>query len=68
MFEHEILRRCFQMAYLGGRIPTVDDVVPIMAELNVCNSGTNDSVFRRRASSVIAWIRWLILLTDDNDS
>lgn len=68
MFEHEILRRCFEMTYLSGRIPTVDDVVPIMAELNVCNPGANDSMYRRRASTVIAWIRWLISLTDESDA
>ena len=65
MFEHEILRRCFFKAYTTGKIPTAGEVIPWMAELNVCNAGENDSMFKRRAQSVIAWTKWLMALVDD---
>lgn len=65
MFEHEILRRCFFKAFTTGKISTVEEVIPWMAELNVCNPGENDSMYKRRAQSVIAWTRWLMSLVDD---
>ncbi len=63
MFEHEIFHRLFPIAYESGTLPTKEDVLQVMRELNVCN--VDVSTAPRRASTVIGWLRWLMLLPDE---
>lgn len=48
----------------GGKIKKVQ-IVPIMKKCSLYNIDSEDMYFRR-ASSIIGWIKWLILLTDES--
>lgn len=65
MFEHEILRRCFRHAYTTGEIPTQQKIMNWMRELQVFKPTSPDSMYVRRAQTMLAWTRWLMSLIDD---
>lgn len=62
MFRHEIFHRLFELAYSSGMLPDKEYVISVMLELNVCNDG---ATVRRRASSVIGWLSWIMAIPDD---
>lgn len=62
MFGHAVLHNAYLMMVGNGRVPTADEIIPLMRECNVCNDG---ATIRRRARSVIGWMRWLQAITDD---
>lgn len=64
MFEHEIFHRLFPLTYESGTLPSWQEVLEVMHELNVCN--TDSATGRRRAQSVIGWLKWLMLLPEDD--
>lgn len=64
MFEHEILRRFFMKSFKTGVLPSKQEIIGVMAELNVCNPGNKGSMWERRSSSVLGWIKWLMCLPD----
>lgn len=63
MFKHEIFHRLFDIAYRNGRPPEKNDVIAVMAELHVCHEG---ETMRRRASSVLGWLKWILELPEDD--
>lgn len=65
MFEHEILRRCFSTAYTTGELPTLQQIQQWMRELHVFPPTSPDSMYKRRAQTILAWTRWLMSLADD---
>lgn len=66
MFEHEIFHRLFEKTFTSGSLPTKGDVVSLMNELNVCGPDEKGTTYRRRASSVIGWLRWLMSVPDED--
>lgn len=64
MFEHEIFHRLFPLTYESGTLPSWKEVLKVMRELNVCN--TDSATGRRRAQSVVSWLKWLMLLPEDD--
>lgn len=65
MFQHEILNYFFGLSFITGQLPSRDSVIKKMEELNVCNPGKKGSMFTRRASSVLGWLRWLMAIPDE---
>jgi len=63
MFRHEIFHRLFPIAYESGTLPSRSRILEVMRELNVCN--VEVSTAPRRASTVLGWLRWLMLLPDE---
>lgn len=63
MFEHEIFHRLFEGVYASGELPGHGTVMQLMGELNVCNS---ESTTHRRAYTVIAWLRWLMSIVNED--
>ena len=62
MFRHEIFHRLFGIAFRSGTMPEKGDAIAVMAELNVCNEG---ETMRRRATTVISWLNWIMALPED---
>lgn len=62
MFRHEIFHRLFDLVFQSGTMFEKSDVIDIMLELNVCNSG---ATVARRAASVISWLNWIISLPEN---
>lgn len=62
MFEHEIFHRLFESFYRSGSLPDIGVVEKTMLCLNVCNAG---ATVRRRAQSVLSWLRWIIATADN---
>lgn len=58
MFEHEIFHRLYSETVHSGNLPEKNHVIETMRELNVLGEA-KESMFRRRASTVIGWLRWL---------
>ena len=60
ILSHRIFRDLFQEIIETGEIPTHNRVVELELEYNVCGSG----VAKRRATSVLSWLIWIINLTN----
>lgn len=63
MFEHEIFHQLYEQMLKHGAIPERTDIIALMRKLNVLGD-SSASMFSRRASTVSAWLRWLITLPE----
>jgi len=65
MFRHEIFHRLYRDAvFQYCDVPPRDAVMQAMDDLHVLGDST-DSMLRRRAQTVMAWLRWILELPDD---
>ena len=64
MFRHKIFHDLYGKALKLGNVPDKNDVVAVMVEMNVIE-GNSESMLYRRAQTVIAWLRWLFELPDE---
>lgn len=62
MFSHEIFHRFFLQTFTSGVLPSANEIKHAMLELNVCNDG---STMQRRAQTVIAWLKWIMSIIDE---
>ena len=59
ILEHKIFKELFVYAFNSGELPFSKFIESKMREYNVCNEGQ----IPRRASSVLAWLKWIFNLT-----
>lgn len=59
ILEHRIFNELFMEIYDTGKFPEKTDIQDKMRKYNVCNEGQ----IRRRAASVLAWLKWIYRLT-----
>ena len=63
ILQHRIFADAFDYIIQEGELPPREFVIKLMREYNVCNEG---ETMKRRATSVICWLRWMIYLTQIN--
>lgn len=63
ILEHQIFNELFRKYMSSGFLPERKYVIKRMIELNVCN---DKSTVGRRAQTVLAWLRWIISLADED--
>lgn len=61
ILEHEVFYKTIKMYIDTGQIPSKSEIVEIMRNSEVHNI-RSDSTFIRRASTVQAWVKWIINL------
>lgn len=64
ILSHKVFNEVLKKYFITGTIPNKDFVVQIMKTTNLYNVET-DSTFRRRASTVLSWITWIIELINE---
>ena len=57
MFKHRIFHELFNQFYHNGELPDKKEVIELMTRYNVCNPGDKGSMYKRRAGSVMAWLK-----------
>ncbi|WP_314689991.1 type II restriction enzyme [uncultured Rothia sp.] len=62
ILQHRVFHDLFGCIVNSGEFPDKAYVEREMVRLNVCNEG---STARRRATSVLAWLKWIFALIDD---
>jgi len=62
ILRHEIFHKLFGTVLNTGALPERDEVIGLMLKLNVCNPG---STAKRRAGTVLGWLKWVISLADE---
>ena len=64
MLEHEVFHELFGRVLKNGAVPEIAEAEGAMLGLNVCNVG---ATARRRAQTVVAWLRWVWALADEGE-
>ncbi|NLL58476.1 MAG: transcriptional regulator [Firmicutes bacterium] len=62
ILSHRVFNETFKLSLKRGEIPTIDEIVQIMKRCDLYNVGSK-STFRRRASTISGWIKWILELT-----
>lgn len=62
ILQHQVFHDLFGCIVNSGKFPDKAYVEREMVRLNVCNKG---STARRRATSVLAWLKWIFALIDN---
>ncbi len=58
ILQHRIFAEFFDYVNSEGELPTIEQIATRMRELKVCN----ESQIKRRASSVLGWLKWIFSL------
>lgn len=61
---HQVFRDVLLATIETGEVPHRDEVVEIMKRCNLYNV-RKESTYRRRASTIISWINWIISLAEE---
>lgn len=64
LLEHRVFHDLFGQMVVGGKVPEKSKIVEKMMRSSVCS----ESVARRRASTVAAWLRWMQGLTQSEEN
>lgn len=59
VLSHKVFNETLNLYFKNVQVPTINDVVKIMKEVNVYNIEAA-STFERRASTVLGWINWIL--------
>jgi hypothetical protein len=59
VLEHEVFNKTLKLYVKNSKMPSINEIVEIMKESNIYNVNS-ESTFRRRASTVQSWIKWII--------
>lgn len=62
VIRHRVFNETLRLYLKGGEMPRVSDIVEIMKKFGLYKVKA-ESTFRRRASTVISWISWILELT-----
>lgn len=62
ILTHRVFRESLKIYFESGKIPTKDEIVPIMHKYGVAGVAS-DSTFKRRAQTVYKWVEWIVSLT-----
>ena len=64
ILKHKVFRKTLELYLKKAGVPSKAEVVPIMKKSNLYDINAN-STFERRASTVIAWVNWIIGLIEE---
>lgn len=65
ILEHRVFNECLKLYFMNNGKLNKAQVVKVMKQCSLYNIDSEDT-YIRRASSIIGWIKWIILLTDEN--
>jgi len=64
ILSHLVFNRVLSLYFNKAEIPTKSEIVQIMKDSNLFNVESDDT-FRRRASTIISWINWILDLIEE---
>ena len=64
ILSHKPFNKTLSISFKNGEIPSRDEIVEIMKETILYNVNT-ESTFKRRASTIIGWINWILSKLED---
>lgn len=64
ILSHTVFQNTLKLYFDKGNVPTKDEVVEIMKGARLYNIDS-EQTYRRRASTVISWINWILELIEE---
>lgn len=64
ILSHEVFKRVLQLYFEQAAIPLKEQIVEIMKKCKLYKVGSEET-FRRRASTIISWINWVLDLIEE---
>lgn len=66
ILSHEVFNKCFKLYLKQAGYISKKNIVEIMKECSLYNLAKDSSTYGRRASSISAWINWIVMLTNES--
>lgn len=63
ILSHTVFQNTLKLYFDKGNVPTKDEVVEIMKNAKLYNIDS-DQIYKRRASTIISWINWILGLIE----
>lgn len=66
ILSHEVFNKCFKIYLAQAGYISKNTIVKTMKECLLYNLDKDSSTYSRRASSISAWINWIVMLTNES--